>query len=112
MTGRLKLVRKSPGFPKLSQARLARMRRGLKDSFDPIRYIIVAPFAGNTVLHYRVEDAGLGSHISMATLFKERRSAEAVRKSIASVRVRKALRVVRVKKTKTGVRIVDTIKFP
>jgi len=48
----------------------------------------------------------------MATLFKERRSAEAVRKSIASVRVRKALRVVRVKKTKTGVRLVDTIKFP
>lgn len=112
MTGRLKLVRKSPGFPELSQTRLASIRRAVEDSLDPIRYIIVAPFAGDCVLHYRVEDAGMGSHISMATLFKERKAAEAVRKSIVSARVRKALQVVRVKKNKAGVRLVDRIKFP
>lgn len=84
----------------------------MKESLDPTRYIIVAPFPGKRLLYYRVEDAVLGSHIRVATLFKDQKAAEAVRKSIGSVRVRKALQVVRVKKTKVRVQIVDRIKFP
>ena len=108
-TGRLRFITKPPGFPKLSKAKLERMRRNIADSVDPTRYVIVAPFAKGDVLYYRVEDAGFGSHISMATLFKRKQVALAASKAIYGSKVRRSLKVVQVKKTKSGVRVVGDL---
>lgn len=106
-SGRLRYISKPPGFPELSKVKLERMRRNIAESLDPTRYIIVVAFGRGCVLHYRAEDAGFGSHISMATLFKDKKAAEAVRRAIYGRRLRSGLKVVQVRKTKLGVRLVS-----
>ena len=110
-TRRLKWLHKPDGFPELSRRKLERMRRAVIASRDPTRYIIVATFAGRWVLYHRVEDAGFGSHISMATLFKQRSVAEAVRKTIFGSRLQRRLRVIKVRKSKTGVRLAEKLNL-
>ena len=85
------------------------MRRAVIKSRDTTRYVIIAALGGRWILFHRVEDAGFGSHISMATLFKHRRSAEAVRKTVCGTKLRCGLKVVKVKKTKSGVRLAEKL---
>lgn len=110
--GRLRVISKPPGFPELSKVKLERMRRSIAESRDPTRYVIAVRFAERATFYYRAEDAGFGSHIRMATLFKQEKVAEAVRSAIYGRKLRDKLKVVRVKKTKTGVRVVSRAELP
>jgi len=85
------------------------MRRATIRSHDPIRYVVVATVGREWTLYYSAESAGLGSHVSVATLFKERKVAEAVRKALRDSRKRRGFRVVKVRKTKAGVRLVGKL---
>jgi hypothetical protein len=108
-SGRIKWLHVPEGFPRLTARKLERIRRATIRSHDPTRYMVVATIGGIRTLYYRAEDSCFGSHISAATLFKDRSVAEAVRKALRGDRMRRGYKVLKVRKTKSGVRLVKKL---
>lgn len=65
----------------LSPAAIRELKRRVRDSRDPIRYMLVSEFSRRFVLYYNASDDVFAmNEPSRGTLFKRREAAESVRK--------------------------------
>lgn len=66
---------------KLSRAWIREIARRVRNSRDPVRYVLVSEFNRKFILYYDVShDAFVMNDPSLGTLFKRREAAESVRK--------------------------------
>src|SRR5262249_20890050 len=77
--------------PQLSPEWIRELKRRVKDSRDPVRYMLVSEFTRNFILYYDVaSDTYAMNDASRGTLFKRREAAESVKgllgKGVAIVR--------------------------
>ncbi len=70
---------------KLSPAVIKELKRRIRDSRDPIRYMLVSEFSRRFVLYYNVSDDVFAmNEPSGGTLFKQREATESVKKLLGS----------------------------
>jgi hypothetical protein len=100
-------------FPPLSKRQLAELARRVKDTLDPVRYVIVSPFAPNFSMCYCPSDGMfVMNEIPDLALFKRKTEALCVAQ-VLERRLSKpggGLQIIQVKKTKRGVRILGHVR--
>lgn len=70
--------------PKLSREWIREIERRLRDSRDPVRYMLVSEFGRNFILYYDVSDDVFAMNApDRGTLFKRREAAERVCKTLS-----------------------------
>src|SRR5574341_266603 len=68
----------------LSPALIRELKRRLRDSSDPVRYMLVSEFSRRFILYYNVSTHMFAMNDpSRGTLFKRREAAEAVKKLLS-----------------------------
>src|SRR3989338_4582077 len=68
----------------LSPALIRELKRRLRDSSDPVRYVLVSEFSRRFILYYNVSSGMFAMNDpSGGTLFKRREAAEAVKKLLS-----------------------------
>ena len=66
-------------FKPLSPAQIRELERRVRDSRDPIRYVLVSEFSRRFILYYNVsEDVYAMNDLAGGTLFKRLKTAESV----------------------------------
>ena len=82
---RKKVTRESaePDDWKLTPAQIRELKRRLKDTDDPVRYLLVSRMGPRFALYYNVsDDVYVMNDPSGGTLFKRRQAAESIREAL------------------------------
>jgi hypothetical protein len=76
-----KLADEEPGIEPLSAAQIKELERRVRDSRDPVRFMLVSEFNRRFILYYNVsDDVYAMNNPTGGTLFKRLKTAESVKK--------------------------------
>jgi hypothetical protein len=83
ISGRTSLKEDVEDDPQLSPEWIRELKRRVKDSRDPVRYMLVSEFSRKFILYYDVStDTFAMNNASRGTLFKRREAAESVKEHL------------------------------